>query len=92
MASMVADQLNPAVAAQLKGKRVLFPFSFHRTGMPIQAAANKLKREIEKFGLENCLAGNFEEPEEEAAVGDTLQQQVAALRVRRRLDPTLQHL
>ena len=52
---------------RLKGKRVLFPFSFHCTGMPIQAAANKLKREIEKFGLENCLAGNFEEPEEEAA-------------------------
>jgi leucyl-tRNA synthetase len=28
------------------GKRVLFPFGFHCTGMPIQAAANRLKREI----------------------------------------------
>ena len=31
----------------LKGKRVLFPFSFHCTGMPISAAAKKLKKEIE---------------------------------------------
>jgi len=32
---------------RLRGKHVLFPFAFHCTGMPIQAAANKLKREIE---------------------------------------------
>ena len=31
----------------LKGKPVLFPFGFHCTGMPIQAAANKLRRELE---------------------------------------------
>jgi leucyl-tRNA synthetase len=31
----------------LKGKNVLFPFGFHCTGMPIQAAANKLRRELE---------------------------------------------
>lgn len=29
-----------------QGKRVMFPFGFHCTGMPIQAAANRLKREI----------------------------------------------
>ena len=29
-----------------KGKRALFPFGFHCTGMPIQAAANRLKAEI----------------------------------------------
>ena len=51
----------------LKGKRVLFPFAFHCTGMPIQAAANKLKNEIETFGLENCRAGKFETEEELAA-------------------------
>jgi len=33
------------------GKNVLFPFAFHCTGMPIQAAANKLKAEIEQFGI-----------------------------------------
>lgn len=35
---------------RLQGKNVLFPFAFHCTGMPIQAAANKLKDEITKFG------------------------------------------
>ena len=30
-----------------RGKRGLFPFGFHCTGMPIQASANRLKREIE---------------------------------------------
>ena len=35
---------------RLQGKNVLFPFAFHCTGMPIQAAANKLRDEIAKFG------------------------------------------
>ncbi|CAE8591106.1 unnamed protein product, partial [Polarella glacialis] len=35
---------------RLLGKKVLFPFGFHCTGMPIQAAANKLKRELEVYG------------------------------------------
>lgn len=30
-----------------RGKRALFPFGFHCTGMPIQAAANRLKMEME---------------------------------------------
>ena len=29
------------------GKNAMFPFGFHCTGMPIQAAANRLKKEIE---------------------------------------------
>ena len=32
---------------RLQGKNVLFPFAFHCTGMPIQAAANRLRREYE---------------------------------------------
>lgn len=31
---------------RLIGNRTLFPFAFHCTGMPIQAAANRLKREL----------------------------------------------
>jgi len=34
-----------------RGKNVLFPFAFHCTGMPIQAAANKLKAEVGAFGV-----------------------------------------
>lgn len=35
---------------RLKGKRVLFPFGFHCTGMPIKTCADKLQREVEMFG------------------------------------------
>ncbi|KAI6192979.1 Leucine--tRNA ligase [Aphelenchoides besseyi] len=35
---------------RMRGKRALFPFAFHATGMPIKACADKLKFEIEKFG------------------------------------------
>ena len=39
---------------RLRGKNVLFPFAFHCTGMPIQAAANRLKRELEGEGKEEA--------------------------------------
>ena len=35
---------------RLKGRRVMWPFGFHCTGMPIKACADKLKREMEDFG------------------------------------------
>ena len=35
----------------MDGKRVLFPFAFHCTGMPIKACADKLAREMEEFGF-----------------------------------------
>jgi len=35
---------------RLIGDHVLFPFAFHCTGMPIQAAANKIKREMALYG------------------------------------------
>lgn len=35
---------------RLLGKRVLFPFGFHCTGMPIAACAEKLQAEVKQFG------------------------------------------
>lgn len=35
---------------RLKGKKALFPFGFHCTGMPIKACADKLKRELQTYG------------------------------------------
>lgn len=36
---------------RLIGDRVLFPFAFHCTGMPIQGAANRLAREMAEAGV-----------------------------------------
>ena len=36
---------------RLQGKNVLFPFAFHCTGMPIQAAANRLTKELDTYGF-----------------------------------------
>lgn len=35
---------------RLKGKRAIFPFGFHCTGMPIKAAADKLANEMATYG------------------------------------------
>ncbi|XP_068648083.1 leucine--tRNA ligase, cytoplasmic-like isoform X1 [Aristolochia californica] len=35
---------------RLRGSNVLLPFAFHCTGMPIKASADKLAREIQKYG------------------------------------------
>lgn len=37
---------------RMKGRRALFPWAFHCTGMPIKAAADKLVNEISKFGTD----------------------------------------
>ncbi|KAI3911979.1 hypothetical protein MKW98_010923 [Papaver atlanticum] len=39
-----------AAYKRLRDANVLFPFGFHCTGMPIKASADKLVREIERFG------------------------------------------
>ena len=61
---------------RLRGKKVLFPFAFHCTGMPIQAAANKLKREIEG-GIQARLAAAAANAASEAAA-DAAESETAA--------------
>ncbi|KAJ1741632.1 cytosolic leucyl tRNA synthetase [Coemansia sp. RSA 989] len=60
---------------RLKGKRALFPFGFHVTGMPIKAAADKIARELEMFGPEFVVPEDdgaaLESKLEDMSVGDT---------------------
>jgi len=51
---------------RLKGKKCLFPFGFHVTGMPIKACADKIAREMEQYG--NPPVFPKEEAEVEAVV------------------------
>jgi leucyl-tRNA synthetase len=54
---------------RMRGKKALWPFGFHCTGMPIQAAANKLKSEMARFGCPPVFPQppkQEEEKEEEA--------------------------
>ncbi|CAB3401861.1 unnamed protein product [Caenorhabditis bovis] len=57
---------------RLKGKKVLFPFGFHCTGMPIKACADKLKREIEDFGFPPNFPEDVEEVKEEVSALDEI--------------------
>ncbi|CUM66913.1 uncharacterized protein PRCAT00004598001 [Priceomyces carsonii] len=51
---------------RMLGKRALFPLGFHCTGMPIKAAADKIKREVQDFGPDFSGAPpEYEEVEKE---------------------------
>ncbi|GAA5982156.1 hypothetical protein JCM11641_000605 [Rhodosporidiobolus odoratus] len=55
---------------RMRGKRALWPFGFHATGMPIKAASDKLIREMELFGPDFEKYGQPEEVEEKVADSD----------------------
>lgn len=52
---------------RLCGKKVLFPFGFHCTGMPIAAAAKNLRMEIETYGNPPVFPVEEEEVVKESA-------------------------
>ncbi|GAA6061196.1 hypothetical protein JCM10212_001517 [Sporobolomyces blumeae] len=55
---------------RMRGKRALWPFGFHATGMPIKAAADKLIREMEMFGAEFEKYGQPEDEVDEVIPTD----------------------
>ncbi|ONI36349.1 hypothetical protein PRUPE_1G582000 [Prunus persica] len=50
---------------RLRGANVLLPFGFHCTGMPIKASADKLAREIQKFGNPPVFTSELEQENQE---------------------------
>jgi leucyl-tRNA synthetase len=65
---------------RLVGKKVLFPFAFHCTGMPIKACADKLQREVAEFGNPPVFPKHEEESvtadKAQAAAAEKVQQEV----------------
>ncbi|XP_037070028.1 leucine--tRNA ligase, cytoplasmic-like isoform X2 [Pollicipes pollicipes] len=57
---------------RLQGKRCLFPFAFHCTGMPIKACADKLRREIETYGFPPSFPAEEEPAKQEQAASEPI--------------------
>ena len=57
---------------RLIGKNVLLPFAYHCTGMPIAAAANKIKNELENGVYEKIKEREKNKPLEEAKQTDEM--------------------
>ncbi|EKX38614.1 hypothetical protein GUITHDRAFT_158495 [Guillardia theta CCMP2712] len=49
---------------RLKGKKTLWPFGFHCTGMPIQAAADNLTRQLRRRARETSKSAGWEKRKE----------------------------
>jgi leucyl-tRNA synthetase len=57
---------------RMRGKRALFPFAFHATGMPIKACADKLKHEIAQYGNPPVFPSEVVEEEPEVSEIDEI--------------------
>eukprot|EP01130_Rhizamoeba_saxonica_P015728 TRINITY_DN7107_c0_g1_i1.p1 TRINITY_DN7107_c0_g1~~TRINITY_DN7107_c0_g1_i1.p1 ORF type:complete len:1043 (-),score=331.95 TRINITY_DN7107_c0_g1_i1:27-3155(-) len=59
---------------RMKGKKALFPFAFHCTGMPIASCAQKLEREMDEFGN----PPNFPDDDDDGAVNKNMSKKLQA--------------
>lgn len=62
-----ASKAEFAVAFErMRGKRALWPFGFHCTGMPIKASADKLKKEMATYGCPPVIPSAEAEPQQQS--------------------------